>query len=539
MEEKWADRRAICMRLAAQNGIPLTEDRIICEQESGATIDDRALFVGILDRIRAGKTRVLVSPYQDRLGRPDLGDLDRIEKAFLRHASTLVCSEWPTGLTFDRNYQAHSGALFGMQAVMSRARLGTDSIKRTQTNISKVKRNHRHSGPAPYGYRTLYPPVGIDGRRVDPTGADIEAGTAYRDTSGAILWHRYRTDPDQYPILEEMCRRMLLGESGHAIAMDFNARRIKPPRGQFWQPMTARRIVVNPFNAGRLAIRARMTGDGRVEQLAPSDYIMADTDGDWPHPLTMVEYHEIVNRMERRGKIAEPRTGLLSGLIRCSQGHSMLKSSDRAYGCRCKVYSTPHRGTYIGAVRVETWIAEVIAAVIEALPEEGIEPKGAKRRDRSVLYAELSAARSAEEKAARAVDNLLAHPDAFMSVLAEKGYDEALGRAEHQRREAITRREEIEREISLPDAPRAFSYLTRLKQAGFLKVWHHPEMTPASRREIVEQIIERVTVEEPVGRFITTVTVKFHDWLKNYPSPKIPRFPKSRSGLYQRPPAAH
>jgi hypothetical protein len=138
----------------------------------------------------------------------------------------------------------------------------SDQLSERMTAIreASARRGNYTGGPPPFGYR----------RRDEETviGKD---GTPRVRRTGPIVPH-----PDEAPIVQEIFRRYVAGESMYAIGISLMERRI-PRSGQMrgrpkrlaeeWHPSNLARMIANPFYAGKVRHKGAIVADGSHEPL--------------------------------------------------------------------------------------------------------------------------------------------------------------------------------------------------------------------------------------------------------------------------------
>lgn len=202
---------------------------------------DRPAYRALADRLRAGGVGVLVTWEASRATRKLDGYVE------LRD----LCAEQGT-------LWCYSGQTFDMSKAMDRKRAGNDAVdseyeaERTRERVIRALKARRDAGSPhgklAYGYR----------RVIDPSTGE---------TVGRI------PDESTAPIVREMCRRALTGETTYAIAKDLNARGIYAPRpGRDgkpveWTPPQVKRLVVSPTYAALRTYKGSVTGPAMWEPL--------------------------------------------------------------------------------------------------------------------------------------------------------------------------------------------------------------------------------------------------------------------------------
>jgi site-specific DNA recombinase len=135
----------------------------------------------------------------------------------------------------------------------------------------------RPHGPNVYGYRRVYDPH-----------------------TRALI--RTELDPEQAPVVREIVRRVLAGETARSIAADLNDRGLTRPRGD-WDLTQIRRVCVNPTYNGKRTHKGEVIGDADWPKLIDDDTFSR---------LAAV-FNDPVRQKLRRGD----RVNLLAGVARC------------------------------------------------------------------------------------------------------------------------------------------------------------------------------------------------------------------------------
>lgn len=190
----------------------------------------------------------------------------------------------------------YSGTLYDLSTRDARFRTGLDALlaqdesSRTSERIQRSTRARavagRPHGKLPYGYRREYDPQ-----------------------SGTLL--RQVPDEEQAPIVAEVARRILDGDTLRGIAADLTERGVPIPRParnrtspEAWLPITVRRIALSPTNAGLRVHRGEVVGEAA-----------------WPAIIARQDHDRIEAILTAPGR--NPRTGdstarhLLSGIAVC------------------------------------------------------------------------------------------------------------------------------------------------------------------------------------------------------------------------------
>lgn len=132
-------------------------------------------------------------------------------------------------------------------------------------------------------------------------------------TPFGYLPDKRRLDPATVPLVREMVRRVIAGDSCYQVAQDLNARGEPNPKGgKEWTATTVKAIVGNPRIAGLRVHRGVVVGAG-----------------DWDRIVTDLEWKKlraVLDDPTRRMK-DPPRRRMLTGLVFCGRCHRPLTYS--------------------------------------------------------------------------------------------------------------------------------------------------------------------------------------------------------------------
>lgn len=166
-----------------------------------------------------------------------------------------------------------------------------DESNRTSERVRRTLRSQAAAGlpfgRVTYGYRRLY-----DGRG------------RYEET----VEHE-----DQAPIVREVARRLLQGDSATRIAKDLNARGVQTPHGDGpWSATQVSRMPTRPIYAGRRTHLGEDVAEGR-----------------WPAILDEVTWQRCVRLVKDPKRISHRGTGLkynLAGVAKCGRCGGLLRT---------------------------------------------------------------------------------------------------------------------------------------------------------------------------------------------------------------------
>lgn len=249
----------------------------------------------VLDVVASGKVRALLVWELSRASR-DKAVTAALEVACIRAGVRI-------GYGFTLHDPATSAGEFdiGLQGLLA-ARQSAETSEKVQRSVqSRAARGAPHSA-LPFGYRRVLSPA----------------------TGQTIAWEPH---PTNGPIVQEVCARLLAGESSNAIANSLNKRGIPPVRGRKWYANSVTLLAKRPALAGlRVA-------NGRIQ----------DVRGTWPPLISEADHHRLVAKFADPDRPRHPKhVALLGvGLFRCGKagctGRLMGwsgKGRPPAYRCR-------------------------------------------------------------------------------------------------------------------------------------------------------------------------------------------------------------
>lgn len=192
----------------------------------------------------------------------------------------------------------------------------------------------------------------------------------------------FTPDPVTAPVLADLYRRYIAGESVYALVKMLNDRGVSPVSGYgpgsdgLWTDRTLRRVLDSGFAAGLITARGEHH-PGRHDAL-----------------ITELEWKAFREARERRRKYGrvERSEYLLSGLVRCSCGSPMNagqygEKRERKYRCRDAHAKRTHEGGYVTAAFVEAavkdWLSEYAAELDERAAAVVAQPRPIRLEDPS------------------------------------------------------------------------------------------------------------------------------------------------------------
>lgn len=507
MAEKFEVRRRIVRDLAQRHDVQLDDADIYTEQASGATIAARPVVQQILAMCREGNVSALVTPYQDRLTRGSAAEWESVQADLTVGRVALVTTDGVTDYG-DDDIDELGGDL---RALIARQELRTYGKRRRQTNIAKARSGARYGGFAPYGYRW------IRDQYDQRTGDRIE--TAH-----------YEVIDDEYAVVCEIWRR--IREQGmKGICYDLN-RRVQAtgaplppgaarnyPDTRVWTPYTVQKILRNPIYAGYPAKRHLMVrGHRRV--LDRSEWIMAEAEGDYPHPVTLVEFERVQALLhDRLGGRNNPHTAtLLCGLLWCPQGQQMGAGGQDSYSCKCGISGTPHPHMSIGRTPAERMAIDVVCRVLTTWPEEDA-PRVGQPSEAAQAALDLHAANRRLNEARSAVDDLQRHIGAWVRAWGEAGYEEAARRAIEQVTIAQAEVNRLTAVVTDTAAEDTRTIARAVREVGWEAVWD--EASRHEQRAILASVIARIEPVPIKRRWLKEARIQLRDHVLHHPQERV------------------
>lgn len=208
--------------------------------------------------------------------------------------------------------------------MLTAERSSDDTAKRIQRTVRAQAKAGKPHGRIPFGYTR-----------------------EYDSTTGAFV--RQMPHPQEAPLIREMARRVLEGETLYSIAKDVSGRDVPRLNLKPWDTVRIRRVLSNPTIAGRRVYRGQVIGDAEWEGIITPEEFEA-LRGVFSGPRYQAVSHHG----------SEPRH-LLSGIARCGVCGGKMKrlpaSTHNAARYSCGAHHT--------AIRQE-WADDLVNAVIVA-----------------------------------------------------------------------------------------------------------------------------------------------------------------------------
>ena len=285
------EQESDCRAIASANGWDVAH--VLVDNDRGASrysTGTRPAYAQLADTLQPGD--VLVTWEASRAQRDLAAYLDLRELCAQRNVLWCYSGKIHDLSTGDDRFTTGLDALLAEKEVeQSRERI----LRAVRANVAAGKPH----GKLPYGYMI---------QRDPDTGESL----------GRI------PHPDTAPIVRELVRRVLAGDSLYSLAKDLNARGVPAPRPRRdgtpaqWIPVTLRKIIESPTYAGLRVHRGHVVGTGTWE------------------PLITVDEHErlkalLADPARRTQRGSEPRW-LLSGVAICGECEGRItRLNNRGY----------------------------------------------------------------------------------------------------------------------------------------------------------------------------------------------------------------
>ena len=443
----------------------IPEENIYREVVSGESIDDRVEIKKVLARIESSEIEGVLIVEPSRLSRGDLGDCDRIVKAF-KISKTLVGT-----LTMTYNLNNKMERKFFQDELLR----GNDHLEYTKEilfrgRIAAVKRGCYIGNVPPYGYDRAM------------KGDD----------------HTLKPNPDEAPIVKLMFEWYAdEGLTPLKIARRLDSMNIKAPKGERWSDNSIRDMLKNKHYIGKVVYRKQsdeqVLENGEVvtkKVFMPEDEVI-EANGKHDAIIDI----ELWDRARLRGSADRTRnkfelTNPLATLFVCSNcGRTMrrrnLKKADDRFACPC----TPQ---CYKSVRV--WeVHEAVEHALEYVELPKLQLKvtngdGDARKIQEKRLAQL------EKQMAEYLDQ----EDEQYDLLETKQYTpELFARRNARLREKIDKcQDEIHKvKRTLPKNINYAEHVVSLEKA--IAAWKDPDMTAEEKNKILKAIISKIEYTGP------------------------------------------
>lgn len=401
-----------------------------------------------------------------RFGRNRLGwatNLDRVESVGgrLESATEDVDTSTSTG--------RFSRGMFAEIASWESERIG-DIWRETHQN--RIKNGLPHTGRPRFGY--VYHRA-VNAVKNCPQGCrkgECETG--------------FQLDPETAPIVEEMYRRYLRGESMIAIAVWLNSRAIRTMRGNTWSQVAVRIFLDTGFAAGLLRVHDKACRCKTSDLCERSMYVPGAHEA-----IIDAEAWEAFRRERKRRATLPPRSHspkyAVTGLVKCGRCGSKMgvtSPGGRVMACGKYVRSRECPGSWLSRAPLErmllAWVGDVAAA--------DVTKKAALMTARSTARTSATSDRKRLLREAQSLSTSLKNltMDRVKGLVPQEAYievrDELVGQQQIVN-EALDALAAERDQLTDPPVPVA---------RDLMKRWH--TLPPAVRRGLLAKLIKQVTV---------------------------------------------
>ncbi len=281
------------------------------EIESGESISNRPIMQRLLNDIENGVFDAVVVLDIDRLGRGDMGDQDRIKKAFMRSETFVITEKDIYNLNDDSDEFV----------VDMRGFIARQEYKQIVKRLVRGKKVGARMGiwtngkpPYPYEYENWFDPIKKE-MICNKKGLVVneEKFKTYRYIIDSAVQHKLPPN---------------------TIAYELNKKKIPAPKGQYWHGVTVYRLLLDETHLGKI-ISNKTQGDGHAikkpnakpaVRLPQSEWVIVEN---CHRAVKTQEEHEkllvFLHREKKSPKRSVAKTLPLTGLIRCARcGHTMM-----------------------------------------------------------------------------------------------------------------------------------------------------------------------------------------------------------------------
>jgi DNA invertase Pin-like site-specific DNA recombinase len=292
--------RMVLIDLCKRNNFKYVE---YMEVGTSDSIDLRPKISKLLKEVEEGVYDAVCVVEYDRLGRGDLGEQDRLKKAFQK-SNTLI-------ITPDKIYDLNDDiddTFADLKGFFARQEYKMITKRLRQGKKIGARRGQWTNGipPLPYVYQTYKNKVNKKGLVVDD---------------------------EMLPIYREIIEQAMRGVAPKKIAENLNQRGFMTPRGHYWSNVSVQRLLVDETHLGKI-VSNKTQGDGHrnkrpnakaYKQIPPCDWVIVEdchepvkTQDEHDRILELIHQRNIIPVASRRQKHA------LTGLIKCSKcGHTL------------------------------------------------------------------------------------------------------------------------------------------------------------------------------------------------------------------------
>ncbi|WP_313558997.1 recombinase family protein [Ruminiclostridium cellobioparum] len=281
------------------------------------SIDMRPKISKLLKEVEEGVYDAVCVVEYDRLGRGDLGEQDRIKKAFQKSDTLIITPDkiYDLNNDIDDTYADLKGFFARQEYKMITKRL-------RQGKKIGARRGQWTNGipPFPYVYQRYH-------------GKYNEKGLV--------------VDDERYKVYRSMIELALNGASPRKIAENLNNKKVFTLKGNYWSAVTIQRLLMDETHLGKI-ISNKSQGDGHKNKRPNAKDVKIFPKSEWVivenchEPVKTQEEHEkiiqLINDRNLIGKKARHQTYVFSGLIkceRCGHSHTFYIKRDKCYMKPC------------------------------------------------------------------------------------------------------------------------------------------------------------------------------------------------------------
>ncbi len=291
--------RMVLIELCKKNNFKYVE---YMEVGTSDSIDLRPKICKLLKEVEEGVYDAVCVVEYDRLGRGDLGEQDRLKKAFKKSNTLIITPEKIYDLNddIDDTYADLKGFFARQEYKMITKRLN-------QGKKIGARRGQWTNGtpPFPYVYQRYKD-------KLNPKGIVV--------------------DDERYKIYRYIVDEALRGIPPAKIAENLNRKGILTAKLKYWSGVTIQRLIIDETHLGKI-ISNKTQGDGHKQKRPNAKDSMSIPRCDWVvvenchEPTKTQEEHdkilELIKSRKSVGTKARHKTYAFSGLIKCAHcGHS-------------------------------------------------------------------------------------------------------------------------------------------------------------------------------------------------------------------------
>ncbi|MCL1819593.1 MAG: recombinase family protein [Oscillospiraceae bacterium] len=304
-ENELEKHRTILTDLCNRNNFKYVEYAEIGTSDS---IDMRPKMTQLLKDVDSGLYDAVCVVDYDRLGRGDLGEQDRIKKAFQKSSTLIITPEkiYDLNNDLDDTYADFKG-LFARQ-----------EYKMITKRLRQGKK--------------------IGARRGDWTNGTPSFPYEYERYEGKYNQKGLVVNDELYKVYREIISMAIDGMSPNKISITLNQRGITTKKGNNWSGATIQRLLLDETQLGKI-ISNKSKGDGhknrkpnaiKLRLLPREEWIIVEN----CHEAVKTQYeHDIISKLIKSRNLnpnrAMPQTYSFSGIVRCGKcGRCMTFGKD-------------------------------------------------------------------------------------------------------------------------------------------------------------------------------------------------------------------